>query len=110
MSFEIIATGPFEKKVKKLSKKYKSLKSDLGTVIEQLSENPQLGTPLGRQCYKVRFAIKSKNKGKSGGARIITYIRVLKETIFLLNIYDKSDKATISDKELKLLIELLADE
>jgi len=109
MSFEIIATRPFERKLKKLAKKYQSIKSDLLAVIEELTENPQLGTPLGKACYKIRISISDKNQGKSGGARLITYVRISKETVFLLDIYDKSEQSNISDKELKFLIELLAD-
>ena len=109
MSFDVIATEPFERKLKKLSKKYKSIKSDLSVVVEQLTENPTFGTPLGKGCYKIRIAITSKGKGKLGGARIITYVRILKETVFLLDIYDKSEQETISNKELKMLIELLAE-
>ena len=108
MNFNVIATGTFERKLKKLSKKYRSLKSDLFPIIEELTENPKLGTPLGKECYKIRVAISSK--GKSSGARLITYVRILKETVFLLDIYDKSRQSTISDKELKLLIELLAED
>ncbi|MCC5931847.1 MAG: type II toxin-antitoxin system RelE/ParE family toxin [Cyclobacteriaceae bacterium] len=110
MSFEVIATEPFERKLKKLAKKHKSLKADLEPVIDQLANTPDLGTPLGKDCYKIRVVITSKGKGKSGGARIITYVRVVKETVYLMDIYDKSDQSTISDKELKLLIDLLAEE
>lgn len=53
MSFEVIATGPFERKLKKLAKKYKSLKDDLRPIIEQLAENPTSGVPLGNNCYKI---------------------------------------------------------
>ena len=109
MSFNIIATEPFERKLKQLVKKHKSLKTDLQKIIEQLEENPTLGIPLGNECYKIRIAITSKGKGKSGGARIITYVRVVSENVFLMDIYDKSEQATISDKELQLLIDLLAD-
>lgn len=109
MSFDVIATEPFERKLKKLAKKYKSLKTDLAPVINELTDNPTLGTSIGKDCYKIRIAISSKRKGKSGGARLITYVRVIKEKVFLLDIYDKSDQATISDKELRLLIELLAE-
>jgi hypothetical protein len=108
MSYEIIATEPFERKLKRLSKKYKSLKIDLLKVIEELVENPRLGTAIGKECYKVRIAVTSKGKGKSGGARMITLVRVINETVFLMDIYDKSEQATISDKELKLLIEVLS--
>jgi len=72
MSFNIIATEPFERKLKRLAKKYKSLSSDLSAVIDELAENPTLGTPIGKNCYKIRVAIASKGKGKSGGARMIT--------------------------------------
>lgn len=72
MSFDVIATEPFERKLKKLSKKHKSLKADLLTVVEKLAENPTLGTPLGKECYKIRVTITFKGKGKSGGPRLIT--------------------------------------
>ena len=107
MSFDIIATEPFEKKLKKLSKKYKSLSSDLFQLFEELSNNPQMGTPLGKDCFKIRVAISSKGKGKSAGARIITYVRIVQNSIYLMDMYDKSDQATISDKELVFLIDLL---
>ena len=60
-----------------------------------------MGTPLGNNCYKIRMAITSKGKGKSGGARVITFVQIIETTIFLLSIYDKADAANISDKELK---------
>lgn len=110
MSFEAIATEPFERKLKKLIKKYKSLKNDLSSLFDQLAVEPDLGTPIGKDCYKIRIAITSKAKGKSGGARIITYVRILNKTVYLLDIYDKSDHSSISDKELKLLIELLGED
>lgn len=110
MSFDVIATDPFVRKLKKLAKKYRSLKSELLPIIDKLAENPKLGTALGKECYKIRIAIASKGNGKSSGARLITYVRILKETVYLLDIYDKSQQKIISDKELKLLIDLLAEE
>ena len=107
MSFNIIATEPFERKLKRLAKKHKSLASDLALVIDELIENPTLGTPIGKDCYKLRIAIASKGKGKSGGARMITYVRIVKETVFLLDIYNKSEQANITDKELIMLIDIL---
>ena len=107
MSFNIIATEPFERKLKRLAKKYKSLASELASILEELSENPTLGTPIGKDWYKLRIAISSKNKGKSGGARMITYVRIVKKTVFLMDIYDKSEQANITQKELQTLIEIL---
>ena len=67
MSFNVIATVPFERKLKCLSKKYKSLPNDLSVVVAKLETEPVYGTPIGRNCYKIRLAISSKGKGKSGG-------------------------------------------
>lgn len=110
MSFDVIATDPFERKLKRLAEKHKSIGSDLFAIIEELEENPTLGTPLGKNCFKIRLAITSKGKGKSGGARIITYVRVIQNTVFLMDIYDKSEQSTISEKELQMLIDILAEE
>ena len=74
MEIEIITTPTFEKEFKRLNKKYASLKSDLEVFEKDISENPKIGDDLGHEVYKVRIAIKSKNKGKSGGGRIITRI------------------------------------
>ena len=110
MSFNIIATEPFERKLKRLAKKYKSLSSDLSAVINDLAENPTIGTPIGKDCYKIRVAIASKGKGKSGGARMITFVRIVKNTVFLMDIYNKSEQANISAKELQMLIDILTEE
>lgn len=72
MSCEIIPTPDFEKALKKLSKKYKSLKNDFKELYNQLLENPYQGTELFPGVRKIRMAITSKGKGKSGGARVIT--------------------------------------
>jgi hypothetical protein len=58
------------------------LKKEFGALLEALNVNPTLGTPIGNNCYKIRLAIASKGKGKSGGARIITYVLAANETIF----------------------------
>lgn len=50
------------------------------------------------------MSIASKGKGKSSGARVITYLQVLETTVFLLSIFDKSEKENIHDKEIKELI------
>ena len=63
--------------------------------------------PLGNNCYKIRMAISSKNKGKSGGSRVITFVKISQTTVYLLSIYDKSEKENISDSELKELLNSL---
>ncbi|AXE19772.1 hypothetical protein DR864_19510 [Runella rosea] len=100
MSFKIVAVQDFDKELKRLSKKYQSLKYDYLSLIELLEENPLQGTPLGKDCYKIRLNITSKRKGKSGGARFITYVKIIDEVIYLLSIYDKSEQPSIPEKEI----------
>jgi hypothetical protein len=100
MSFKIIPTPPFERELKQLAKKYPSIKKDITALAQQIAQQPQMGTPLGHDCFKIRMAITAKGKGKSGGARVITHVQVTKEYIFLLSIYDKSEAENIADKEL----------
>ena len=104
MSYSIIAVPTFRKELKRLSKKYPSLKTDLSELFDSLEENPIQGVSLGSDCYKIRLAISSKGKGKSGGARVITNFVVTENTLYLLSIYDKSDKDNLSDKELEDLL------
>jgi hypothetical protein len=72
-----------------------------------LSENPETGTPLGNDTYKIRIAIKSKAKGKSGGGRIITYVLKADHEVYLLSIYDKSEFDNVDDRILKTIIQSL---
>jgi mRNA-degrading endonuclease RelE of RelBE toxin-antitoxin system len=107
MKIELITTPEFEKEFKRLNKKYASLKADLKVFEKDINENPKIGDPLGEEVYKVRIAIKSKNKGKSGGGRIITfafYITISERKILLVTLYDKGEKDSISDAEIKSLI------
>jgi len=96
-----------KKKLNDWLKKYKSLKSEITNLIAELETNPTKGTPLGNDIYKIRLAIKSKGKGKSGGARIMSYVKVTQTEVLLFSIYNKSEKDTISDKEIKELIKHL---
>jgi mRNA-degrading endonuclease RelE of RelBE toxin-antitoxin system len=102
--FDVIPTPRFLRQVKKLKKKYKSLVSELIAFEDSLSENPTQGTDLGNSTYKVRLAIESKNSGKSGGARIITYVITEQKEVYLVSIYDKSEISTIKDSDVKKLI------
>ncbi len=104
MSFEIIPTLKFIKEIKRLVKKFPSLKKEYENLISALSKHPTMGVSLGESCYKIRISIASKNKGKSGGARVITFVIMEDEEIYLLTVYDKSEKASITQKELKEII------
>jgi mRNA-degrading endonuclease RelE of RelBE toxin-antitoxin system len=104
MKYKIKTIPHFDKALKRLVKKYASLKQEYIDLLDSLEVEPHQGTNLGNNCYKVRISIASKAKGKSGGARVITYVLVTDKTVFLLDIFDKSEQNNISDKELLLLI------
>lgn len=90
MSFEVTATPDFLKSLKPLSKKYRSLKHDIAVFLKSLETNPFQGDELSPGIRKIRLAITSKGKGKSGGARVITYTVVFAENqghVYLMDIY-----------------------
>lgn len=110
---EIKSLPLFDKAIKHLSKRYKSLGKDLRNLREELQANPHAGIDLGRGLHKVRMAISDKGKGKSHGARVITYteaiISVNEGSLTLLYIYDKAERENISDKELQELLKLMKE-
>jgi len=107
MIYKVKITPNFEKEVKKIAKKHKGIKSDLAKLIDDLENNPLMGTDLGQNLYKLRLAISGTNKGKSGGARIITYVVIVVETVFLAEIYLKSDHDTV---DTSLVVQRLKDQ
>ncbi|GAA3959912.1 hypothetical protein [Mucilaginibacter dorajii] len=109
MNSNIIILADFEKDLKRLAKKYPSLKSDFADLLNKLKADPKLGTPIGKSCYKIRLSITSKGKGKSGGARVITHLlaNITDETLYLLKIYDKGEQESIGETELKYLLRII---
>jgi len=104
MSFKAYTIPSFDKQLKRLAGKYPSLASEYTDLITSLEADPTQGTSLGRGCYKVRLAIASKGKGKSGGARVISYVKVVKESVYLLSIFDKSEQEAITKEQLTALL------
>lgn len=107
MNYSIIPTANFIREAKRLTKKHHSLKSDLLKLRTSLESDPVQGVPLGNNLFKIRMAITSKGKGKSSGARIITYVFVVEEQVYLMSIYDKSSKEKITDAEIKTYLNSL---
>jgi hypothetical protein len=99
-------TRDFESNFKRLSKKYHSLRNDYEILINDLLANPEMGDDLGNNIRKVRMAIASKNRGKSGGARVITcnvLVDVENTKVYLLTIYDKGEQESISKNKIEYL-------
>lgn len=107
MKFEIIPTPDFEKSFKALSKRHRFLKKDFLEFSEELKKNPFQGDELSPGIRKIRMAISSKGRGKSGGARVITYTVIALENqgeVYLIDIYDKSDYSTVDLSTLQKII------
>ncbi len=104
MSYNIELSANFRKEAKRLIKKYPSLKTELAELFAELAENPTIGTPLGNDIYKIRLAIASKRKGKSGGTRVLSFVKVTQTTVLLFSIYSKGEIDNITDKEIRELI------
>ena len=103
----------FKRQFKRLKKKYPSLTEDLKIFSLDLRANPQQGVPLGARLYKLRMAIAAKGKGKSGGARVITYRLLATQEhieITLLTIYDKNEIDNLSDDYLRSLVKELSEQ
>ncbi len=111
MTVEIVLSDEFKRHFKRLAKKYPSMKDDFRTFKKELADNPMQGTELGHNIRKVRMAIASKGKGKSGGSRVLTYNIVTSDTgdmeITLLTIYDKGEISNVTDAYIKWLVSLV---
>jgi mRNA-degrading endonuclease RelE of RelBE toxin-antitoxin system len=107
MGIAVKPTDDFAKELKRISKKHKGILSDIADLSRQLKEDPKMGTDLGQNFYKIRMAISGTGKGKSGGARIITYVLLDDETVLLVEIYLKSEYENI---DLNLLLKSLKDD
>lgn len=108
-NYKIFPTENFIKEAKSLKKKYPNIKDDFHELQKQLKKDPITGNdPLGKDCYKVRMTISGKNSGKSGAARVIINVKIIDNEVYVLSVYDKSDKEDIYDKELKKLLDKLS--
>ncbi len=107
MASTVLTTPYFERRYKRFKKKFTTLDEDYEVLINQLETNPESGTSPGSGLYKVRMASASKGQGKSGGFRVVTYLR--RNTgddteVILITIYDKSEESTVAKGELEKLV------
>jgi mRNA-degrading endonuclease RelE of RelBE toxin-antitoxin system len=113
MSYNVSTIPAFDSELKTLAKKYHSLKGEYKDLVKHLEANPTEGADhIGQGCYKIRLAIKSKGRGKSGGARVAYFIQLQPEgenpgEVVLLTIFDKADRSTITTKELSDILKNL---
>jgi len=94
----------FRTAYKRLKKRHKSLQTDFERLLSSLLQNPMQGVELDGGVRKIRLAITSKGRGKSGGARVIIRVRIMADELQLLYIYDKADYENVSDAFLRDLM------
>ena len=104
----ISVSDDFAKEAKRLAKKYPSFKQDYKEFLESIKNNPLQGDEITKNIRKIRMAIKAKGKGKSGGAKVITF-NILTDiengqVVFLL-LYDKEDASTVKVNVVKQLVQ-----
>ncbi len=107
MSYNVVTIPPFDRQLKRLVKKFPTLKVEYADLVDSLEENPEQGNAMPNNCYKIRVAVKSKGKGKRGGARVIVHVQVIEGYVYLLAIYDKSEQDDITDKEIGYLLSFI---
>ena len=110
MTVQIFASDEFSRRAKKYARKFKSFTADFSNFISMIKANPYQGVDLGGGKRKVRLVVASKNKGESGGFRVITYNIVEnadKSVVYLIRIYDKSEYSSVSDSYINQIIENL---
>jgi len=107
MNYDIEVTTFFTRQLKRLYKKYPSIKTEFAELVSILKDNPRQGQHIGNSCYKIRLAIASKPAGKSGGARVITHIQIIKRKVYMLSIYDKSEHVDVTESDIKNWIQKL---
>ena len=104
----VSVSDDFAKEAKRLAKKYHSFKQDYKEFLDSIKENPLQGDEITKNIRKIRIAIKSKGKGKSGGARVITFNVLTNvengQVVFLL-LYDKGDASTVKVNVVKQLVQ-----
>lgn len=106
MTFDVVLTSGFKKDLRRIAKKHRQILEDISQLIDQVAKDPTLGTDLGHNLYKIRIAVSGTSKGKSGGARVITYVKVVRKTVVLSEIYLKNEYKTVDvDAVIQRLIE-----
>jgi hypothetical protein len=104
-NYSLFVTNLFIKEARKLKKRYPDIKESFNVLKKDLKNDPigRSEAHLGQNCFKVRMEIKGKQAGKSYGASVIIHVKIIDKIVYLLSVYDKSDKSDL-DIELKVLL------
>ncbi len=102
--YRVIKQALYKKAFKKLSKTYKNIELDINDYLKSINSKSDLGIELKSNVFKARIKNRDKNKGKSSGYRLISYLAIVENELHLLYIYDKSSLVNVTEKEIDELI------
>ena len=102
--YTVVEQELYKKAIKKLSKTYRNIDLDIKDFLSSINTKEDLGTELKSHVFKVRVANSNKNKGKSAGYRLISYLAIVENELHLLYIYDKSKLVNVTEKEVDELV------
>lgn len=100
---QILATARFENDLRLLRKRYRNILTDVQPIVEQLQTGNLPGdqvTGVGYPVFKVRIRNRDSQRGKSGGYRLLYYLKT-SQTIILITIYSKFDQGDIAATEIQ---------
>ena len=103
-NLQIIKADTYNRAIKKLKKRFAHIEDDVDLFFEKISTLDELGVHLGNNVFKARIANSDKKSGKSSGYRLISYLKLIDNELYLLFIYDKSDFENIDESEIDPLI------
>jgi len=102
--YTVVEQELYKKAIKKLSKTYRNIDLDIKDFLKSINTKEDLGIELKSNVFKVRVANSDKNKGKSAGYRLISYLSIVESELHLLYIYDKSKLVNVTEKEVDELV------
>jgi len=103
---EVEYSAAFKRQLKRLARRYRHIKEDIKPVIDALIDGKTPGdqiTGTAYTLYKVRTKNSDSQRGKSGGYRIIYYLKTETHCI-LVTLYSKSDQGDIAPNDLNRIL------
>lgn len=100
-------TFEFKRNLRALAKKYRSIRSDIQPLIDQLLAGKFPGDQVpgvGLTIFKVRLQNSDIQKGKRSGYRCIYYLKT-KNDIILVTVYSKSEQSDVTASKLQSILQ-----
>ena len=104
---EIRFTAEFKRNLRQLAKKYRRIQSDLQPILDELTGGQLPGDQIpgvGAEVFKVRAKNSDSRKGKSGGYRLVYWVKSDEEVI-LVTVYSKTEQEDVAPELLRQAID-----